>query len=82
MSFVGSDVFGDGPWRWNPGAGGNFAEMIVLRRAEEGTQTHRELVAVAVVIGDRLGADFVLSAIKDDGADDLGGVEQGVNHAA
>jgi hypothetical protein len=52
----------------------------MLRRAEKGPQIHGEMIAVTVVVGDGFGTDFMDGVVDFDGADDLGCVEQGMDH--
>ena len=80
MSLLGADVLGDRMGGGQPGRGGNFTDVIVFFRPQEGAQLHRELIFAAVMAGDRLYADLKRNSFDFKGADDLGGIEQGVNH--
>ena len=63
-----------------PGGSGYFADVVMFRCPEKCTQVHGELIAVAVVVGKGFGADFKGRAVDLERADDLGCVEQGVDH--
>ncbi len=76
MSFIGFHVLGDGLRGREPGWGGGFAEMRVLGRAEKGAEVYGELIAVTIVVGDGLGAEFVSGSFEFDGVEDFGGIDE------
>jgi len=80
MSLLGAHVLGDRMGGGQPGRGGNFTDVIVFFRAQKSAKLHRELIFAAIMAGDRLNADLKRNAFDFEGADDLGGIEQGVNH--
>jgi hypothetical protein len=73
-------MLGDSLRRRHPCGRGRFTDVVLLLRAEKGPEVHRELVGVAIVVGDGLGADFVCGTFDFEGAEDLGGIEQSVEH--
>lgn len=81
MRLLGADVLGDGLRGGQPGGCGDFPDVVVRLCAEEGAQLHDEEILAAVMAGCRLGADFIRHPVQLDDANDLGGVEQGVDHA-
>lgn len=54
--------------------------MIMLFSTQEGAKIHREQVFAAIMAGDRLHTDFKRSPFNFMDADDLRGIEQGVDH--
>lgn len=65
-----------------PDGRGGFTDVVMLFRAKEGAQIHRELVAATVVIGNGLNAYFMGGAVDFNCVENLGGIEQGVEHVA
>ena len=80
MSFFAINVLSDRLRGRKPGGSGDFADVVMFRRPEKCTQVHGELITVAVVVGDGFGTDFKGRAVDLERADDLGGVEQCVDH--
>jgi hypothetical protein len=80
MGFAGLDMLGGCFWRGKPCGQALLADVLLLLAAQEGTKVHRELVRATVVIRDRFRADFVGDTVDFDSAEDLRGIEQGVEH--
>lgn len=80
MRFIDFDVLGHTLRDGQPGRRGGFAHVVVLRRAEVGAQADGELIGAPVMRCFGFGADFMRGTVDFEGANDLSGVEQGVNH--
>lgn len=80
MRFFSTDVLGNVMCGGQPGGRGDFTDVVVLFGTQEGAKLHRELVCAAIVAGNRLCTDFKRNPFNFKDADDLSGIEQGVNH--
>ena len=54
MRLTSFDMLGDGLRLRNPCGRGCFTDVVMLLRAEEGSEGHREQIGVAVAVGDGL----------------------------
>jgi len=81
VSFFGFDVLGDVLRCGKPRGRALLADVVLLLAAQKGAEVHGELIGASIMIRDGLGADFVGDTVDLDSAEDLGGIEKGVEHA-
>ena len=81
VGFFGINVLSDRLRGRKPRGSGHLANVVVFRRPQEGTQVHGELSAMTVMVGKGFSTDFKGRVVDLERADDLGSVEQCVDHA-
>ena len=74
------DVLGHDLRRREPGWRGGFTNVRVLGGTQEGAEVDAKLMAMAVVVGDGFGAEFVDYPVDFEGVENFGAVEEGVDH--
>jgi len=74
------DVLGHDLWCREPTRRGGFTNVRVLGGAKEGAEIDGELMAMAIVVGDGFGAEFVDYPVDFEGVENFGGVEESVDH--
>ena len=80
MGFVSLNVFGGGLWRGQPRGHARLSDVVLLLAAQKRAEVHRELLGAPVMTGDGLGTNFMGNTVDFDCAEDLRGIEQGVEH--
>lgn len=80
MRLLRLDVLSDVLRRGKPLGQAFFPDVILLLAAQESAEVHRELVRPPVVVGDSFGTDFMRGTVNFDRAEDLCGIEEGVEH--